>query len=400
MRCSIIACASAALVGLAAASPAIAQQDWMQDRQQRQQQRQQDQRQQDQRQRTHVQNFRGELLGVRQIQLQGENEDHVIAKIRLENGKTVVADLGTVSELKKKKARLSKGQTFDATGAAGRIDGMPVVVVYDFTSEGKTTNISHQSRQRSRMDRDHRDARQRPGPRQQQARIDGQLQDVRTITVQGDQGQRDKHVVGKIRLQDGRTAVVDFGKKSELQRQQAQMQRGQQVRGHAAGGRIDAVPVLVVYDFTLDQEGRRYTTSADRQRRQDQQQRADRQRRQPQRDRMARRGLPRMDEVVLTGDVVSLRDVTIKGHDRDHRLIKVKTEAGRIYVVDLGNADVRSKLDLSKGDRVIVAGRAARVGGRPVVLASQFAEMIDVDWSWRQMQRHRRQLQQDRQEEE
>jgi hypothetical protein len=73
--------------------------------------------------------------------------------------------------------------------------------------------------------------------------------------------------------------------------------------------------------------------------------------------------------VSVIGQVVSTRDITIEGTQVKHRLVKLETPKGNQVVVDLGDAAKIGFVKLSEGDRIFAAGKAARIGGKPVIYA-------------------------------
>lgn len=84
--------------------------------------------------------------------------------------------------------------------------------------------------------------------------------------------------------------------------------------------------------------------------------------------------------MVLVGELVDTRDVTLKGVDEEkHRLLKIKpTNASQAVIVDIGRQDPATSFGLMKGDRVIAVGKSARINDRPVLFAKSIGELYPV----------------------
>jgi len=84
--------------------------------------------------------------------------------------------------------------------------------------------------------------------------------------------------------------------------------------------------------------------------------------------------------MVLVGELVDARDVTLKGVNEDrHRLLKVKPgNESQTVIVDIGRQDSAASFGLVKGDRVIAVGKAARINNRPVLFAKSIGELYPV----------------------
>ena len=69
--------------------------------------------------------LRGELIEIRDIQLQGLDQAHRIAKLRTSTGQTAIVDLGTKDQLED--LNLEQGKWIAVTGERGQINQQPVV---------------------------------------------------------------------------------------------------------------------------------------------------------------------------------------------------------------------------------------------------------------------------------
>ena len=80
----------------------------------------------------------------------------------------------------------------------------------------------------------------------------------------------------------------------------------------------------------------------------------------------------------VVGQVVDSRDVSIKGSQGKHRVLKLQTPQGKRVVVNLGDATKLGQMQIAKGDRIYATGKAARIGGKPVIFARYAGELNPV----------------------
>ncbi len=74
---------------------------------------------------------------------------------------------------------------------------------------------------------------------------------------------------------------------------------------------------------------------------------------------------------VVIGRVTDTRQVKIEGATEPHQMLKLENDAGQTLIVDLGSTAKHPKAAAAfdKGDRIVVIGRNARIGGEPVLFA-------------------------------
>lgn len=83
---------------------------------------------------------------------------------------------------------------------------------------------------------------------------------------------------------------------------------------------------------------------------------------------------------LIQGRVIDTRDVPLEGRRGAHRLVKVRTSAGRILVADLGRRDRLDKdVKLRRGESIALRGYWGRINGRPVLFATHIADLIPID---------------------
>lgn len=81
----------------------------------------------------------------------------------------------------------------------------------------------------------------------------------------------------------------------------------------------------------------------------------------------------------VEGQVVDTRSVPIEESQQEHLLVKVRTQGGQVRVVDLGSRrELAEHGQLSRGDRIIARGMMARLNDKPILLAREFARMVEI----------------------
>lgn len=195
---------------------------------------------------------RGEVVDYRAVKLKGMNEKHVLAKVRMDSGRTIMADLGPISNLRKQRTRLHRGQQIQGAGRTGRLNKKPIIVLDSLVGDGQFTIIAPEIRsandQRQRRGAYHRTAdRQRAGQqdRQRQMRqahryiVLGRITDLRRVDVRGYDR---SHRVANVRTARGRNIVVDLGTGRELQ--DVNLTRNEWIQVIGPAGRINGKPAI------------------------------------------------------------------------------------------------------------------------------------------------------------
>lgn len=76
--------------------------------------------------------------------------------------------------------------------------------------------------------------------------------------------------------------------------------------------------------------------------------------------------------LTLTGEILRTKRVERKTTGQEHLVALVETDQGRRRIVDLGPTENLNDLDLGRGDRISVLGKASRAAGDvPIVLAQR-----------------------------
>lgn len=72
-----------------------------------------------------------------------------------------------------------------------------------------------------------------------------------------------------------------------------------------------------------------------------------------------------------TGTVVQTKRVGVRGSDRQHLVVLLRTERGNRVAVDLGDVNRLDREAPSRGDQIRVRGRLVRIGDRNVIVGEQ-----------------------------
>lgn len=243
--------------------------------------------------------------------------------------------------------------------------------------------------------------------------VRGNLVDLRTARIRQDQA---PHLLARVRLDTGRTAVVDLGRTQQIQSQNVRFQRGQVFEAQGVSGRINQRPVLVAQRFQAQgqpvfqvsrletragqqqalrqQQGQQQWWSQPQQPRrqaserrpmqQPRQQATQRRPMQEQRQQATQRRSMQQQPVAqahrtIRGEVVETRELKLQGIQERHNFAKIRTQSGEVEVVDLGPSRALEGLILEKGERTVVRGTSARINGRPVLVARQVAQVASLD---------------------
>lgn len=168
-------------------------------------------------------------------------------------------------------------------------------------------------------------------------RVQGTIQDTREITMAG---MVDNHVLARIRTEDGRTARVNLGPKPRVD--QLQLEQGDQVTVYGVRGTVNEQPMLIAQAVVSD-EGQRLEMDHPR--------------------------TPRLQR--YTGELVSTQQVFVNQEDEAHVLAVIREPQGQTMQVDLGPAKDLEQVNLQQGERIVMLGRPAFIGGQPAIEAHQ-----------------------------
>lgn len=189
---------------------------------------------------------------------------------------------------------------------------------------------------RMRWERDQRMRAQAQQMNRSTHRLSGTLEKLTSFSFANDGDE--KHLVGKIRLDDGRTLPVHFGREQQLS---ADLQKGDRIGVIGRIGKLNDKRIVLA-DRVMDKRGAHSIARTN--------------------DRNTRS---------VRGTVESIEQVRLQD-GRSSTLTRIKTDDGRKIVAACGprtqlrNEDVR----IEKGDEVALLGRMTRIDGRPVLLTT------------------------------
>lgn len=198
----------------------------------------------------HVAHLEGTVEGLTNVRLSRESgavSTYTLAKVRLAKNENTVVNLGR--EALVQDLGLKKGDTIEAIGRRGEIDGQDVFVAHRLKSGNRTIdanptirleNEALNDRSKGRADRD--DKRSRRSGKEES--VTGTVQQLKQPSASSDQT---KHTLVSIELKNGKSTWIDFGPVASLQK--IGLDEGDQitVRGRTdkQGGREVLVPDLV-----------------------------------------------------------------------------------------------------------------------------------------------------------
>lgn len=282
----------------------------------------------------------GTVDSFRIVNLQGTQDEHVVVRVQPQTTgagyEFAFVHLGSRNDLRNQGIRIYADQNLTAHGQMGRINGRPVLFAERVTLDDKAFTLGPAMRT-------YRDARTFPAERAPEL----EQRDYRDRQTARDYQER------RMRTQEDYDEVWPYEER------------------RTDGGMGEMPPSAEPFEGSYDrprnygeQPRREYTDY----------------------DRITRsyEGRETGEPYVIRGEVTSVRDFDIAGVSNAHRLIKIadttRPGAETTYIVDLGPSDgPLADMELERGDRVMVQGHAARIEGRPVLHATQVAQVFAGD---------------------
>jgi hypothetical protein len=77
--------------------------------------------------------------------------------------------------------------------------------------------------------------------------------------------------------------------------------------------------------------------------------------------------------VRVNGQVKELQELTVKGTDKTHQVVRLTTEEGKEVIVDLGAKNDLREVDIRRDQQLMIQGTKLRVAGNPFILAHQIS---------------------------
>ena len=194
------------------------------------------------------------------------------------------------------------------------------------------------------------------------AQVQGKVLQSKEVKVKTRQGEQvTAHEVILLETQAGNRVIVDLGPTDQLQG--IQVDQGKQISIVGQPGRVADRGVLFAERVQAGDQ-----TAQIQRPRQELQRRAQIQQQQ--------RGIPEFEaqgpeqaEQKLTGRILQHKDVQIQGTGESNKVVLLKTEDGKAFVVDLGPNKNLQQVAVHRGTPIEVQGTLTRVGDRLVVMA-------------------------------
>jgi hypothetical protein len=80
----------------------------------------------------------------------------------------------------------------------------------------------------------------------------------------------------------------------------------------------------------------------------------------------------------LMGKLLETKEISLQGQDAKHVLAKIETPSGHIVIADLGTRQDVKDAKLSAGEQIEVYGVVGRLNNRPLLVAEQMGEVINI----------------------
>lgn len=169
----------------------------------------------------------GEVQNLKTMRLIGQEEPHVFAKIQTEQGRVARVDLGPRSSVDQ--LNLSEGKRITIRGTRARINNRPIIFARQIQSGDQTVQIEQP----------------RTAPLRQ---VRGEITRIDRIRYRGlDQ----QHLEAQVRLDTGRTVIIDLGQQNELA--QLNLQEGDSISVLVSPIRIDGEQALLARSIRTEQ---------------------------------------------------------------------------------------------------------------------------------------------------
>jgi len=280
--------------------------------------------------------------------VQGADGERTLVQLRMQDGRTRFVDFGTRNELDQ--LGLQTGDRISIRGRRAQRDDRDVFIASAVTIDGERRRIRRPSDQRQQPGQQSgQQGRPQQGRQQQQQQgqqgrsarrevtFGGRLDGFHEVRVRG---ARDRHLLVRMTMQDGKHRVVDLGPTNSLGR--FDLNEGDRVTVRGRTRQVGDKIVLVADRLRVDGEQMDIRGPQSQQGAQQQHQ--------------------------LAGEVDTLQRVHPDGLD-DHLILRVQLQNGTSRLVDFGKETSLAQLGLKPGDQVRIAGRPTQRQGEQVFVA-------------------------------
>lgn len=180
--------------------------------------------------------------------------------------------------------------------------------------------------------------------------IRGEVERVKRVALRGGP-EGDHHLVALVTGGMGHRMIVDLG--PARQYRSVPVMSGEEIAVHGPIGWISDRKVLLAQRVSINGEKIKVTR--------------DRSIDPRQLDRRAAQGEDRS----VTGQIEHAKELRLRGIERQHLVVRLKTQEGRQILADLGSPQDLTRVSLEAGRSITVEGPAIHVSGKPLILARQ-----------------------------
>lgn len=188
--------------------------------------------------------------------------------------------------------------------------------------------------------------RSRDGTRRGWRNVRGDIERIKRVALRG--GPEGDHLVALVNDRMGHRMIVDLGPAKQYR--EAPLFTGDQIAVRGPIAWISDRKVLLAQRASID--GRMVNISRDRT--------------------VDARQLDRSasgQQSAVTGRIERAKELRLRGVDRQHVVVRLKTDEGRVMLADLGTPQDLSRVSLDEGCAISVEGPIIQVNGKPLILA-------------------------------
>jgi hypothetical protein len=191
----------------------------------------------DQNHSTGTASFEGKVDGFKKVSLrsnEGKQDEYTFVRVRLENGDARVVSLG--SRVNLADLDLEKGDRISVSGRNARFDDRDVLVANQIDVNDQTFRIRKQNRP---------DANQ-------QVSIDGTVKEFSKTSIDG---AKEKNLLIRLELENGKSCVVDLGKGTSLS--DLEIEKGSKIRLKGEKTKVGGKSLVVARNISVDGDSTR-----------------------------------------------------------------------------------------------------------------------------------------------
>lgn len=283
----------------------------------------------------------GEIVSTRKVRLRNSDVQHLLARIRLDNDRLQVVDLGPANNPDLKNLSLNAGDRISATGRMVDTGTAEVVFAASVRSGDEQVKIERRADLPGGIEtaiparRDDREADRSERTAVQERSIRGKITRTKRVDWRGSDR---REFVALVETNDGDTVIVDLGPTTGLK--DARIRTGQQISARGFMAPVGEHKVLFATRLDFGDHSMTINRLADR---------------------------PKME--TLRGTVIRSKRVDWRDSDRREFVALVKPESGEPVIVDLGPTTGLRDAGVETGRPITVRGSFRQVGDKRVFFA-------------------------------